>query len=434
MKVAILGFGNEGKSSADYWSSKDCEITVCDKNQVTVPEGYTSKLGESYLTDLDSFDVVVRSPGVHPKEVIAANNESILNKVTSNTNEFLKVCPTKNIIGVTGTKGKGTTSSLITEMLRATGHKVHLAGNIGLPPLELLKENIQPEDWVVLELSNFQLIDIRRSPHIAVSLLIEPEHQDWHGSVDEYVQAKQQLFRWQSDQDIAIYYSKNPFSQAIASVSKGQKIPYFSESGAYVNEGEVTIKNQHICKTDDIKLLGTHNWQNVCAAVTAVWQVTQDIEGIRKAITAFTGLPYRLELRGGYEGVNYYNDSFSSQPESAIAAIEAIHTPKVLILGGYDRNLDLARLADTVKKNEVSIRKAVLIGSSARRIAENLDENQFGNYEICKAKNMVEIVEAARGFAKAGDSIVLSPGFPSFDMFKNFEERGKMFNEAIPIK
>ncbi len=301
-----------------------------------MPNGISKRLGESYLEGLDKFDLIVRSPSVHPRDIIKNNPGAvaILNKVTSNTNEFLKVCPTKNIIGITGTKGKGTTSTLIAQMLEAAGCRVHLGGNIGTPPLEMLKNSIEPDDWVVLELANFQLIDLKHSPHIAVCLMVEPEHQDWHANLDEYIEAKKQLFRWQKPEDTAVFYAKNALSRQIVSAGNGKKIPYFETPGAVVENNRVIIEDSTICDISDIHLLGRHNWQNVCAAVTAVWQIIKEPEAIRQAIKEFDGLPFRLELVRGFNGVKFYNDSFGTTPETAVVAIESFDQPKIVILGG----------------------------------------------------------------------------------------------------
>ena len=186
MKIAILGYGLQGKSAYEFYNSPDNDITICDPVLPdNLPQGAKTQIGENYLKRLDAFDLIVRSPIVHPRDIVADNSPEILEKVTSNTNEFLKQCPTKNVIGVTGTKGKGTTATLVAKLLEGLGLRVHLGGNIGTPPLDLLKDNIADDDWVVLELANFQLIDLKYSPHIAVCLTVEPEHLDWHSDVDE---------------------------------------------------------------------------------------------------------------------------------------------------------------------------------------------------------------------------------------------------------
>jgi len=209
MKIAILGYGSQGRAAYEYWRDGN-EITICDGNsKLELPTDVNTQLGADHLKGLERFDLLVRSPIVHPRAIVAANSPDILAKVTTVTNEFLRVCPTKNVIGVTGTKGKGTTSTLIALMLEAAGHRVHLGGNIGIPPLDMLKNDIQPDDWVVLELANFQLIDLQHSPRIAVCLMVVPEHLDWHTDPAEYFAAKTQLFRWQTAEDFAIYFADN---------------------------------------------------------------------------------------------------------------------------------------------------------------------------------------------------------------------------------
>ena len=434
MKIAILGFAGQGQSAYEYWDTPDNEITVCDRDtSINLPSKVDSQLGDDYLKGLDKFDLLIRTPILHPRDIIAANPEApnILEKVWSNTNEFMKVCPSRNIIGVTGTKGKGTTSTLITKMLEAAGKRVHLGGNIGIPPLELLKDNIQPDDWVVLELANFQLIDLKTSPHIAVCLMVEPEHMDWHEDVEEYIAAKQQLFINQKSDDIAIYYSKNENSESVANASLGELIPYFERPGAAVEQGVITIDDQGICRTEELKLLGEHNWQNVCAATTAVWQIVHDTAAIKSTLTSFGGLPFRIELRGTKNGVSYYNDSFATGPGAARAAIAAVPGMKVMIIGGYDRGLDLSELAETLMEYKDAVRKVVLIGASADRTAETLQKSGFTNFMLCPDKSMDGIVRTATGQAEPGDAVVLSPAFASFDLFKNFEDRGNQFNQAI---
>lgn len=431
MKIAILGYGEQGRSAYEYWHEGN-DITVCDKNEhLELPDGISSKLGPTHLYHLDGFDMIVRSPIVHPRDIVAANSPDILSKVTTNTNEFFQVCPTKNIIGVTGTKGKGTTSTLIAKMLEANGKKVHLGGNIGTPPLDLLKDGINPDDWVVLELANFQLIDLKYSPHIAVCLMVVPEHMDWHPDTNEYYNAKSQLFRQQTPDDFAIYNAGNENSKRIAGTGKGWQIPYMARPGAYVQGDQIFIDDQPVCRVDELKLLGKHNWQNACAAVTAFWKTSQNAEAARQVLTTFAGLPFRIEFRAEKNGVRYYNDSFASQPSATEAAIDSIPEPKVMIIGGYERGLDLSELAQKLKQSEQVIRKALLIGATAKRIAENLEAAGFTNYQLSTSKDMPGIVREATALAFPGDAVVLSPGFASFDMFKNFEDRGRQFNAAV---
>ena len=428
MKIAILGFGKQGRSALEYWHNGN-EITVCDENEkLELPAGVQSQLGSFYLKRLERFDVIVRSPSVHPSDIVKHNSPAILEKVTSVTNEFFKVCPSKNIIGVTGTKGKGTTSTLITKMLEADGRKVHLGGNIGTPPLAMLKDKIEPDDWVVLELANFQLIDLKYSPHIAICLMVAPEHLDWHADTDEYFTAKTQLFRYQSAEDYAIYYADNPTSKRIASTGAGWKIPYMAAPGARISGADIVVDNQTVCPVSEVKLLGKHNLQNVCAAITIVWKITQNAEAIRSVLASFSGLEHRLELVRELGGVRYYNDSFGTTPETAIVAIEAFKVPEVIILGGSDKGADYGELAEVVAK--ANIRKVLLIGEQAGRIKEALDKAGVTD-TMPGGETIEEIVATARSQAQSGDVVLLSTACASFDMFSNYEDRGQKFKQAV---
>ena len=429
MKIAIIGYGKQGQSAYNYWQSDTNQLTICDQDpDVHLPDNVQRQLGPEYLHGLDQFDLIVRGPSVHPRDIIKANSESIMSKVTTVTNEFLKACPSKNIIGVTGTKGKGTTSSLIAKILEAAGKKVYLGANIGIPPLDLLKNQIQPEDWIVLELANFQLIDLKYSPHIAVCLMVVPEHLNWHTDMNEYVASKQQLFAYQQPADIAIYFAGNDISKQIAGSGQGQKIPYFAEPGALVKENNIAIDGQTICRTDELKLPGKHNWQNVCAAITAAWQITKDIKYYYPVVTSFTGLSHRLELVRELNGIKYYDDSFGTTPETAQVAIDAFQSPKVIILGGSDKGASYEELAKTVAAGNV--RKVVLIGMTAPAIKTSLDKIGYTNF-IDGGNTMQEIVETAQATAKPGDIVLLSTACASFDMFKNYEDRGEQFKHVV---
>jgi UDP-N-acetylmuramoylalanine--D-glutamate ligase len=429
MQVAIVGFGVEGQSALPYWQGKGADVTVCDQNEhIEVPAGVKIQLGPNYLDNLGRFDVIVRTVGMHPN-VILKQNPGVQDKITTNLDEFLKVCPTKNIIGVTGTKGKGTTSTLILNMLEAAGKHAFLGGNYGIPAFTFLPQ-LTEDSWVVLELSSYMLYDIKHSPHIGVCLMVQPEHLDWHGDTDDYFRAKSNLFAHQTEQDIAIYFADNLDSHKIASNSPGRKITYYAEPGAYVKDGNIMIDETVLCRTDELKLLGKHNWQNVCAAVTAFWQVAQVPDAIREVLTTFTGLPHRLEFVREVDGVRYYNDSFGSDPYATMAAIDAIPGHKVVIVGGYERMIPLENFAEHVK-NVHDVRSLLLIGQSAARVAEALQKIDFNNFRISTAKTMKEVVAEARELTQKGDALVLSPGFASFDMFKNFEDRGLQFKQVV---
>jgi len=430
MNVAIVGFGIEGQAAYAHWSQLGADITICDQDPYKqIPPDAASQLGDNYLEGLDRFDLIFRTNGLNP-DVLLRDNPGIGDKVTTSLNEFMRVAPTKHIIGVTGTKGKGTTSTLITKMLEAAGKEVFLGGNIGVSLLTVLPK-LTADSWVVAELSSYQLVDFRYSPPIAVCLMVVPEHLNWHGDMESYILAKARLFEHQTTEDLAIYYANNDTSRRIASYGQGRKLPYFAEPGAYVKDGSIVISGERICDTDELKLLGEHNWQNACAAVTAVWQVTQNMQAIRSVLTTFAGLPHRLESIRSVNGVTYFNDSFASTPDAAIASLEAIREPKVIILGGFDRKLPLDHLARALADNHDAIRKAVIIGASGVRLAGELEKAGFTNYVIEQARDMPAIVKTAQSYTRQGDAVLLSPGFASFDMFKNFEDRGNQFRTVV---
>ncbi|MEJ0073360.1 MAG: UDP-N-acetylmuramoyl-L-alanine--D-glutamate ligase [Candidatus Saccharibacteria bacterium] len=431
MKVAILGYASQGVSAYDYWKAKGDEATICDtREDLELPEGALRQLGPNYLNDLDRFDLIVRAaPSIHPREITAANTPEILSKVTSNTNEFFAVSPSKHIIGVTGTKGKGTTSTLITKLLEAAGRKVHLGGNIGTPPLDLLKDGIEPDDWVVMELANYQLIDFEGRAPIAICLMIVPEHLNWHADMAEYMEAKSRLFARQNSDDTAIYYADNDNSREVAAAGAGRKLPYYRSPGAFVNGNMITIDGQEICTTDELKLLGRHNWQNVCAAVTAAWQAgVHDISAIRSVLTSFSGLEHRLELVRELDGVRYYDDSFGTTPETAIVAMEAFPAPKIMILGGSDKGAEYDELARTVQTSNV--RKVLLIGDQADKIQVALETAGYHDFTP-GGNDMTEIVANARSAAQSGDIVLLSTACASFGMFKDYKDRGSQFSRAV---
>lgn len=437
MNIAIVGYDTEGRASYDYFSQDPTnQITICDqKTELEPPPGVASQLGENYLDNLGRFDLVLRTPGLHPRKILD-KNPGIEAKISSHINEFLKACPTLNVIGVTGTKGKGTTSSLITKMLEADGKTVRLGGNIGVPPLSFIQE-LDAGSWVVLELSSFQLIDLKHSPHIAVCLMVASEHLDWHADLEEYLTAKEQLFARQATGDVAIYFYGNQYSERIAAPGQAQKVSYYHSPGAEVVDGAIVIDGHEICKTSELKLLGQHNWQNACAAVTAVWYSALEVCGpsdlpnitaMREVLTYFSGLEHRLELVRELNGVAYYNDSFGTTPETAIVAIQAFDQPKVLILGGSDKGADYTQLARAVKNGNV--RQVLLIGEQAGRIRESLTAAGYGDV-VPGGITMPEIVANAQAAAQSGDVVLLSTACASLDMFKNYKDRGEQYKQAV---
>lgn len=449
MNVAIVGYATEGVVSAAYWHNLGHEITVHDQStELEIPAEYGRRLGTDYLDGLSSYDLVVRTAGLPPK-LILDKNPGLEAKITTSVREFFQVCPTQNIIGVTGTKGKGTTSTLIAKMLEAAGKKVHLGGNIGIAPLEMLNV-IKSDDWVVLELSSFQLIDCNRSPSIAVCVMVVPEHLDWHKDIEEYYESKGNLFRFQTADNLAVFNAANDVSTKLASYSPGHKRSYeVTEVGvapthkeaAYVDNDTIYFGGKPVCPIASVALLGRHNLENVCAAISAVWDVIEGDTGvIESTVKNFSGLPYRLEFIREVDGVRYYNDSFGTTPETAIAAILALDQPKVVILGGSIKGTDFDSLGNTLAKS--TIRQIILIGNTtnphykaaAPEIEAALQAHSVTNItSLVKpgGYSMDEIVKAARAAAQSGDAVLLSTGCASFDMFQNYKDRGNQFKQAV---
>ncbi|HVX58524.1 MAG TPA: UDP-N-acetylmuramoyl-L-alanine--D-glutamate ligase, partial [Candidatus Saccharimonadales bacterium] len=282
---------------------------------------------------------------------------------------------------------------------------------------------------VVLELANFQLYKFPYSPHIGVCLMITAEHLDWHPDMDDYIEAKSNLFRHQKKDDVAIYFADNEFSTKIASYSPGRKIPYYRDPGARVtNEGNIVIGETVIMNRSDVKLLGEHNLQNICAALTAVWQVTDNIEAIRRVLGSFSGLEHRLEYVRELEGVSYYDDSFGTTPDTAIVAMQAFEQPKVMILGGSDKGIPFDSLADAVASGNV--RHVVAIGKTGSKIAELLRKRGFDSITEGPG-TMAEIVKDARAHAHAGDVVLLSTACASFGLFHDYKDRGNQFKTVV---
>lgn len=441
MNIVIAGYGIEGKSSADYFSRQGHDITIADERDVVLDVGGSMQIqtGDDIFTQLDSLtpkpDMVIRTAGLTPHKLKTTA------RIWSATNEFFKQCPAP-IIGVTGSKGKGTTCSLITSILRASGKTVHLVGNIGVPALDILPE-IKPSDVVVYELSSFQLWDVEYSPHIAVILHIEPDHLDVHESFDEYIQAKAHIVAFQSRNDICFYHPTNRYSKHIA-----QTQPQFTTHAAkYAAEQKettnietvyeknarfVTSSGRDICSVGELKIPGKHNIDNAAAAISACLNFDKDIsnQAVIEGLNGFTGLPHRLKFVDEIAGVKYYDDSIATTPGSAIAAVESFVQPKVLILGGSSKGANFDELAQAIV--DAKVRHVLLIGAEAKRIAAAFEIEQFDKYTIVEdSQSMDAIVGLAGTLAESGDVVVLSPACASFGMFKNYSDRGDQFIAAV---
>jgi UDP-N-acetylmuramoylalanine--D-glutamate ligase len=411
MNIALAGFGQEGRASYDYWNTAGNALTIADERESVdgLPEGAQTILGDGAFSKLSDFDLIIRSPSVNPKKLPYGE------KVWSATNEFFAHCPAP-IIGVTGTKGKGTTSSLIASILTAAGKTVHLVGNIGTPAL-LELPNITQDDIVVFEISSFQLWDIKKSPHVAVVLMIEPDHLDTHDDMDDYVNAKTNIVRFQTQDDVVVFNKNNQISVQIAAQSAGKQIEYPFDLGEIA---------------ESIVLPGPHNVENTAAAVAATREYVSDVEVIKNGVSSFTGLPHRIKFVREINGVKFYDDSYSSAPGASIAALKSFIDPKIIILGGYDKHADFSELAGYVA-HDATIKKAILIGQTKQRIADEFAKLGIGDerYELIADSTFSDIIRHASEIAVPGDVILLSPGCASFDMFKNFTDRGEQFVQIV---
>jgi UDP-N-acetylmuramoylalanine--D-glutamate ligase len=451
-KVAVLGLGMEGKDLVKFLLKQKAEIIVFDqkdKSELDLDGLKTSELkficGCDYLSGgLGKIDTIFRSPGFYRfmPEILKAERKGV--EISSAIKLFFDLCPAK-IIGVTGTKGKGTTSTLIYEILKASGKDVYLAGNIGKPFLELLPK-LTKDGWVVLELSSFQLIDLIKSPHIAVVLNITTDHLDWHKDRKEYVKSKVQIVKYQKKSDCAVLNYDYEDSKAFEKLTKA-KVSFFSKErkvkGSYVknNKIQLEIGNEklEVGNTSNLKLRGRHNWENVCAAICASKLAGADIKSIKKVVFSFKGLEHRLEpiclpLKDcllKVEGVSFYNDSFSTNPQTTTAAINSFEEPITLILGGFDKGLEYDGLAEEIKKKK-NVKIIILIGDIAPKLKRALKKAKFdGKVVDLKKSSMKKIVRKAFENTPKGGVVLLSPASSSFDMFENYKERGKQFKNVI---
>ena len=424
MRIAIAGYGIEGRANYDYWNTPDNELVIVDEREVPadeLPLDANTMTGEGVFEKLEGFDMVVRTASLAPRRI---NTDG---KIWSGTNEFFAKCAEQDIpvIGVTGTKGKGTTSSLITSILRAAGKTVHLVGNIGQPALEVVS-SIQTDDIVVYELSSFQLWDLEVSPTVAVVLMIEPDHLDVHVDFDEYVTAKSQIAVNQLTTDRVVYNATDEYAIRIAQLSPGQRLPYPSDYTAHVRGDCFYYGDTELCAIDQLQLVGEHNIQNACAAITAAWSWAQDGAIIAEGLRGFDGLPHRLKFVREVNGVKYYDDSIATTPGSAIAALRSFIEPKVIILGGSDKGADYHDVISVAKNTDSRV---IAIGQTGQEISAlclELDVEVRREYGL-----MSDIVHVAAEMASPGDVVILSPASASFDQYTGYSDRGDKFIGAV---
>ncbi|NMB46838.1 MAG: UDP-N-acetylmuramoyl-L-alanine--D-glutamate ligase [Firmicutes bacterium] len=449
-KVAVIGLGISNIPLIRYLVHEGAEITVCDRQKPVdlesrlaqiagLPLSY--KLGEGYLDDLQDFDALFLSPGI-PKDLpeISALRERKV-RLSSEMEVFFQLCPAP-IVGITGSSGKTTTTTLVGEILAAQeDHRVWVGGNIGKSLLDEIP-SISTEDLVVLELSSFQLELLPYSPRYALVTNITPNHLDVHRSMEAYIAAKRHIFTFQGPDDYIVLNYDNEATRSLASECPGQ-VFFFSRlveppRGAFLRNGMITVrdvgfakgKEEALCSIGAIRLLGVHNWENVLAAVTLAALCGAKPEDIVKVIAAFTGVPHRLELVEEIKGVKYYNDSIATSPARAIAGIKAFHQPIILIAGGYDKQLSFERLAATVSER---VKAVILVGATADKIeaAIRKKQNRPDQPMIYRSSDFDGAVIKASQLAKSGDVVLMSPACASYDMFRNFEERGQRFRDLV---
>lgn len=452
MKIVIIGHGIEGKALEKHFSGKGHKIEIRD-----------AKNGPGYLKRLDGFDMIFRSPGIPflKKEFQMADIHA---KLTSATKYFFEKCPCK-IIGVTGTKGKGTTASLLYEMLSAgyKNGKVFLGGNIGKPPLEFL-DGLNADDLVILELSSFQLQDLGVSPHVAIVLGITPDHLDHHKNMKEYVEAKKNIVRFQGAGDVAVLDMDNHESAEFAKATNahvlGISLAGPVKEGGFVKVGSLILKSHRGDKeTEGIifgekgqtALLGDHNLRNILAAATVANIFGVPVDVISRVAREFKPLPHRLEFIKEVDGVRYYNDSASTNPDTTIAAIQTFNDPMILIVGGSSKKADFGRLGREIARH-LNLKIIVLMGETKKElekaietaVAEEgkkiLEQNARSGEPVPQRESPLELISAeshqeafmvSRMVARSGDIVLLSPACASFDMFTDYCERGDIFRNFV---
>lgn len=440
--VGVLGLGLEGKDLVNYLLSKKEKVYVLDQktkkeldlNGIKQPK-LSFRLGSNYLLGLSDFDVIYRSPGVYRyiPELIRAEKMGVT--ISSAVKLFFENCPSC-IIAVTGTKGKGTTSTLIYELLKKAGKNVYLIGNIGVSYLELLPK-LTKSDYVVMEISSFQLIDLNLSPNIAVVLNITEDHLDWHKDKKEYLKAKENIVFYQTKNDYSVINYDYRVPKSFAQKTEAQ-IYYFSAhkkvNGSYVENEKIYINTQdkaeEIGQTKDFLLKGKHNWENITAACAVGGILKIDPKIISKVVLSFRGLEHRLEYVGNFKKIDFYNDSFATGPQPTLAAISSFSGSLTVILGGYDKGINFQKMySEIAKRKNLNI---ILIGNLADIFEKELKRKRFSGKIVNLGKtDMDKIVETAVRLTPDGGVVVLSPAAASFDMFANYKERGKLFKKAV---
>lgn len=438
--ITVIGIGISNLPLIKYLVSLGANVTACDRRSAEdLGENYTEleklgvkfNLGDGYLNNL-SGDMIFKTPGMRydvPELLKAKENGSI---VTSEMEVFFEVCPS-HIIAVTGSDGKTTTTTLIHKMMTDAGYKTWLGGNIGNPLLtdtEKMKEN----DWVILELSSFQLHTMRKSPEIAVITNISPNHLDMHKDYKEYIDAKKNIMLYQNEGDTLIVSADNQVTADIGKSANGA-VKYFSRNGMadiYLDGNIIKRGIVEILNIKDIKIPGMHNVENYMAAIAAVSGLVSK-EVIVNVAKTFGGVEHRIELVRTLDGVKYYNSSIDSSPNRTINTLRVFPNKVIMIAGGKDKGIPYDEIGPALAEH---VKVLILIGATSDKIQEALDAeiNKTGNgkdIEVIRATSYEDAVNTARSKAHDGDVVLLSPASTSFDMFRNFEERGNLFKKIV---
>ncbi len=437
-KIAVLGLGVSNRPLVRLLLSYGCVVTGCDRTPrekldrevlELEKQGCDLRLGDTYLDGVTA-DIVFRTPGMHPANPAIAQLRSGGARITSEMEVFFELCPC-TVIAVTGSDGKTTTTTLISEMLKAAGKKVWLGGNIGTPLLPVC-DQIAPEDYAVVELSSFQLMDMTRSPHIAVITNLAPNHLDVHKDMAEYVQAKKNIYHFQSEQDLLIVNQDNDLT---APLKGNGRTRYFARLGK--TDNGVCLNGDVICRDGvpvlnkhDILLPGAHNVENYMAAILAVEGLVDD-DTVRRVAKTFGGVEHRIELVRVKDGVKFYNDSIASSPSRTMAGLRSFDQKVLLIAGGYDKHIPYdvmgSLVCDKVKTLYVNGATAAQIRAAVEAAPNYTPENP----RIVDCADFTDAVQKAATEAADGDIVLMSPASAAFDQFKNFMERGKYFKKLV---
>lgn len=445
-KVAIIGLGVSNQPLIDYMHKYKAKVTVFDNRIIEdIPKETIKKItdyamdfsfGPNNLAKLKGFDIIFRSPSCLPTvpELVEEAKRGAI--VTTEIELLMKLCPGK-VIGITGSDGKTTTTTLIYEILKQNGYNCYLGGNIGTPLFTKLSE-MTPDDIVVLELSSFQLMGMEISPEISVITNITPNHLNVHSSYEEYIDAKKSIYKYQDKKGILVLNYDNPVTKNLDKEANG-KVVFFSskhklDDGIILDDNIIKECNdklrRHILNTNSVNLRGTHNYENICAALAAT-KTLVDIEDAINVVKNFSGVQHRLEFVREIDGVKWYNDSIGTSPTRTIAGLNSFSEKIVLIAGGYDKHLDYTPIAKPILEN---VSKLILIGDTAPKIFDAVKEEaekQNIDLPIYMCDKFEDIISTAKKIAKPGEIVLFSPASASFDMFKNFEERGNKFKELV---